>query len=244
MFATGEKIMPQYSNLSGEETNDDPSHPHISLSQSPTSKQSHTSNSNGPWRLVQFLPAVAALLTMGFIPAAGEPVGGLPWWAWLLIVIVLLLVIVLLWWLINGREAKSSDAAESAHTVQPVQAAPAEERLASPVEVAAISPVEAPVAAVVPDALPAAEATQPPAMPDDLEIIEGIGPKIASVFKAAGILTFQQLSQADPAQLQAILREAGLRLADPTTWPEQARLAAAGQWDELKALQDRLKGGR
>jgi hypothetical protein len=31
---------------------------------------------------------------------------------------------------------------------------------------------------------------------------------------------------------------------DPTTWPAQAKLAAAGKWDELKAMQDNLKGGR
>jgi hypothetical protein len=35
-----------------------------------------------------------------------------------------------------------------------------------------------------------------------------------------------------------------LRLANPTTWPDQAGLAAAGEWDRLKALQDGLKGGR
>jgi hypothetical protein len=44
--------------------------------------------------------------------------------------------------------------------------------------------------------------------------------------------------------LEQILEEEGIRLADPGTWPDQARLAAGGAWDELKALQDRLKGGR
>ena len=31
---------------------------------------------------------------------------------------------------------------------------------------------------------------------------------------------------------------------DPTTWPEQIALAAAGKMDELKAWQEDLKGGR
>jgi hypothetical protein len=35
-----------------------------------------------------------------------------------------------------------------------------------------------------------------------------------------------------------------LRLADPTTWPEQAALAAQGEWEALAQLQDELKGGR
>jgi hypothetical protein len=30
----------------------------------------------------------------------------------------------------------------------------------------------------------------------------------------------------------------------PTTWPQQAKLAADGKWDELKKLQDELKGGK
>jgi hypothetical protein len=29
----------------------------------------------------------------------------------------------------------------------------------------------------------------------------------------------------------------------PDTWSQQARLAAQEQWDELRALQDRISGG-
>jgi large subunit ribosomal protein L21 len=29
----------------------------------------------------------------------------------------------------------------------------------------------------------------------------------------------------------------------PDTWPQQARLAAEGKWDELEALQGTLSGG-
>ncbi len=81
---------------------------------------------------------------------------------------------------------------------------------------------------------------------DDLKIIEGIGPKIAEVFNDAGIATFQDLANADVAKLREILDAAGSQFAshDPTTWPQQAELAALGKMDELKALQDELQGGR
>lgn len=79
---------------------------------------------------------------------------------------------------------------------------------------------------------------------DNLERIEGIGPKIASILNAAEITTFSALAAADVAHLNNILQNANLRLADPATWPEQAQLAAQGKWDELKTLQDSLKGGQ
>jgi len=88
------------------------------------------------------------------------------------------------------------------------------------------------------------DAPAAPAQVDDLAIIEGIGPKISSLFQSHGIMTFTQLAEADVARLQGILRDASLQIADPTTWPEQARLAANGDWDGLIALQAQLKGGR
>jgi predicted flap endonuclease-1-like 5' DNA nuclease len=86
-----------------------------------------------------------------------------------------------------------------------------------------------------------------PTGPDDLKIVEGIGPKISSILHAAGIHTFAQLAVTEVEHIKHVLEQANpnlLRLADPTTWPEQARLAADGQWEALKELQDRLKGGR
>lgn len=81
---------------------------------------------------------------------------------------------------------------------------------------------------------------------DDLTKIEGIGPKIAGLMVGAGIDSFAKLATADLDQLKAILEEAGSRykMHDPTTWPQQADLAANGKWDELKVLQDELNGGR
>ena len=79
---------------------------------------------------------------------------------------------------------------------------------------------------------------------DDLTIIEGIGPKVASVLNDAGISTFEALSNARVEDLQQILDDAGLQMMDADTWPQQAKLAADGDWDGLKKLQDKLSGGR
>jgi predicted flap endonuclease-1-like 5' DNA nuclease len=80
---------------------------------------------------------------------------------------------------------------------------------------------------------------------DDLEIIEGIGPKIAELFHADGVRTFAQLARMTPAQIQPMLDRAGphFRIANPGTWPEQAELAARNRWQALKSLQDILVAG-
>ncbi len=80
---------------------------------------------------------------------------------------------------------------------------------------------------------------------DDLTKVEGIGPKVAETLSAAGISTFAALSATSPDKIKEILAEAGGMLAtmNPTTWPDQAQLAAAGEWDKLKQWQDELDGG-
>jgi hydrogenase-4 membrane subunit HyfE len=94
-----------------------------------------------------------------------------------------------------------------------------------------------------------AEAPEPVARmeqlsPDDLKRIEGIGPKISGLLQAAGIATFAKLASTDVDHLLQIVRDAGITIADPTTWPEQAALAAEGEWEQLEVLQEELKGGR
>lgn len=87
----------------------------------------------------------------------------------------------------------------------------------------------------------------PPPEPDDLEKIEGIGPKIAEVLQAAGIRTYKQLAAAEVAELQKILKTAGgtkFARNDPSTWPKQAQLLVEGKKAELTALQDTLRAGR
>lgn len=91
------------------------------------------------------------------------------------------------------------------------------------------------------------EAPAPPSprMADDLTRIKSIGPKISSLLREAGISTFAQLATTPVERLEKIIADADLTaLADPGTWPAQARLAAEGAWERLEALQEELKGGR
>lgn len=80
---------------------------------------------------------------------------------------------------------------------------------------------------------------------NDLEIIEGIGPKIAELLNNHGINTFAELSKTPIDAINAILEQGGdrFKLANPSTWPQQAMLAAENRWQELKDLQDQLDGG-
>ena len=81
---------------------------------------------------------------------------------------------------------------------------------------------------------------------EDLKIIEGIGPKIEGILKAAGINNWTDLAASSKKRLRDILDAAGSRykMHDPETWSQQAALAANDKWDELNKLQDKLKGGR
>jgi len=81
---------------------------------------------------------------------------------------------------------------------------------------------------------------------DDLKKIEGIGPKTSEHFNNAGILSFAELAASSVEKLQEILDNAGKRysIINPSTFPMQAELAAAGKWDELKELQGRINNGK
>ena len=81
---------------------------------------------------------------------------------------------------------------------------------------------------------------------DDLKVVEGIGPKIESLCHGIGIRTWFDLSTTEGSLLSTMLADAGSGVAshDPSTWPEQAGLLAAGRWDEFKVLTDGLSGGR
>lgn len=91
-----------------------------------------------------------------------------------------------------------------------------------------------------------AKAAKAEAAPDDLTKIEGIGKKIAELLAAEKIESFKDLSKASVKKLKNILEVAGSKfnVHDPSSWPKQAKLAAAGKWDELKALQQELIGGK
>ncbi|HFA51028.1 MAG TPA: 50S ribosomal protein L27 [Bacteroidetes bacterium] len=131
-----------------------------------------------------------------------------------------------------------------AKTVEAAPAPVAEAPAAPPVEAAPTPPVEeAPVMAAP---APVAKKAVPAAKKDDLKKIEGIGPKIASLLNDAGIFTFAELAATEASKIKEILVAAGSRYGfhNPTTWPEQATMAAEGRWDELKKWQDEHDGGK
>lgn len=81
---------------------------------------------------------------------------------------------------------------------------------------------------------------------DDLKIVEGIGPKIAELLQHNNIATWEQLAATDITTLKYILSQGGERFAmhDPSSWADQASLAAQGKWADLREYQDLLIGGR
>ena len=79
--------------------------------------------------------------------------------------------------------------------------------------------------------------------PDDLTLVEGIGPKISQILHENGIHTFAELSETSPEFLSELLRTHRIP-GTPVTWPEQARLASLGDWNGLKTLQQNLTAGR
>ena len=156
-------------------------------------------------------------VVLGFVGQQNDTVGGIPMWIFLVVALLVVLVGII-WFLANENKEKSQEQDEAVSS--------------------------APVAAQTVE-MPAAEAAVAPAKPDDLTVVEGIGPKIAAALQAAGVATLMQLSETNVDHIQQILDDAGLpKLANPDTWPEQALLAANGEWSALEELQDSLKGGR
>jgi len=79
---------------------------------------------------------------------------------------------------------------------------------------------------------------------NDLKVVIGIGPKIASLLMNRGITTWKALSESAPSYLREILVNDGgerFRIHNPESWPHQAQLLHEGRWDELRELQGRLE---
>jgi len=122
----------------------------------------------------------------------------------------------------------------------------------------AYAAVEQPAYAQVPEARAPDETTESAAQdepqasaapaeqaPDDLTMIEGIGPKISGALVAAGVDTFAKLAALQPEEVERIVRSAGVRMVGKAeTWTKQAALAAEGKFDELRAYQQTLTAGR
>ena len=175
------------------------------------------------------------------------------WWQHLL----MLIVAAILGYIIGYRSRKSEidglevelanlgtavdDCERSRKVVAPVVATIAAAAVVAAPVVAAPVVAAAPVAAFVAPVI-AAISTKP----DDLKVVEGIGPKIEGLLNDAGIYTFAELANTASERIKEILVAAGSRfqMHDPGTWPQQSAMARDGKLDELKKWQDELNKGK
>ena len=88
-------------------------------------------------------------------------------------------------------------------------------------------------------------AARTPVVPDDLKVIEGIGPKMEAALNKAGILTFVQLTRASEEQLHRAIEADGLNFAPSVpTWARQADYLVKGDHAGFKVYTDHLVAGR
>ena len=166
-------------------------------------------------------------------------------WNWLLVFIIFVVVLTIAL-LIQARFSEV-DAAEYEHHEEDdhhdvVEMAPA--AIAASPPKPEPEPEPKPEPEEKPEAEPKeADPVKTTAKPDDLKKIEGIGPKVAGILNENGITTFAQLAETSVEKLDEILDANKLQMMNPKSWPQQAKLAAAGDWENLTKLQDDLKGG-
>jgi len=77
----------------------------------------------------------------------------------------------------------------------------------------------------------------------DLQVIDGIGPKIEKVLNEAGIDSYLKLAQCSNETIDSIMQKSftNWKAFNTFTWPEQAMLANAGKMDVLEAFIEKLK---
>lgn len=147
-------------------------------------------------------------------------------WLWLGIKVGVVTGLIIWWWWENqNKKFMQETASKDPHDEHQSIPLPLEEPPLGEVRSA-----EAPIA--------------PSSEPDNLTKIEGIGPKISTTLQEAGIRTFKEVAASDPIALKQVLVDAGIRIGYPDTWPEQAALAATGDWEALEEFQSSLQGGR
>ena len=151
-----------------------------------------------------------------------------------------------------AAETPAAPAAKAAKAKTPAKTPPAAEVPAAPAAKPAKAPAKTPPAADAPVAnaptrsAPAVELAATTPAVDELLKVEGIGPKIEALLIENGIVDLKTLAATPVQRLREILNGAGARyrIADPTTWPQQAALGAKGDWAGMEALQVQLRAGR
>ena len=129
---------------------------------------------------------------------------------------------------IAGLEAEASGSAADSEPASPeASAGPAEALIGAPVD---------------PELARAETVLGTPVSIDDLRLIVGIGPTVEELCHGIGIRTWADLAATEVSLLQTMLNDAGARSKtnDPTTWPRQAELLAARDWESFAALRGDL----
>jgi predicted flap endonuclease-1-like 5' DNA nuclease len=87
---------------------------------------------------------------------------------------------------------------------------------------------------------------QAPTKPDDLTLLEGIGPKIQDALYAAGVTTFAQLAKMTPEAIEEIVKVEGKvkMIGDAATWPRQAQYLVDGDAAGFESYIKHLVAGR
>jgi len=77
---------------------------------------------------------------------------------------------------------------------------------------------------------------------DNLTKISGITEEVVSALNNDGIITFKDLGSCTIKRILLNIENAGLlnKVKHHTTWSRQAKLAAAGKWDELKIFKQEM----
>lgn len=194
---------------------------------------------------------------------------GLACWTWWLFSLGAFLLGILLYWLLFGRQHgqqlsaanKATDdyherfvELEAAHatlryqydeemkSIQQLKASLQKCEIDKSVLEGRLSRLQAEQAAGAPE-VPAVPAYSQLFAADNLQIVEGVGPKMEELLKGAGYASWALLSEASFDALRKLLDEAGYQFANPHSWPRQAQLAHENKWDDLIEFQEFLSAG-
>jgi predicted flap endonuclease-1-like 5' DNA nuclease len=172
-----------------------------------------------------------------FKPVWAAKESGRRWWLWFFV--FLSLELLLIRWLRELQRQRSKPPTSTRTEIEMAQ-----EPLPEPPEEAPLQVAKEPLPEPEKARAPVEKVKGAGTEAADFRRIEGIGPKVNQLLHEAGIRTYQQLADSSEEGLRGTLREANLYMINPETWPEQAQIAASGDWERLKALQEELKGGR
>lgn len=163
-----------------------------------------------------------------------------------LIVLVLLVVGVGLWWLLGGSkkdetppavERRGTDAAVEADRTIP----PDPEMLGTPMQATFAPPVGS---AAAPVDTPPPPGVSAGAAPDELTVMKGVGPKLATLLASLGVTRFDQIAAWSDADIDRIDAQLGnfKGRARRDQWVEQAGYLAKGDRADFEAKFGRIEG--